>query len=473
VQFAFLGDVLPPGNFIEVVTFPDYALDRAEAQITPTYIEIDARYAADPAVQVFEAMPAGTPNTELLQVRTMMPIPVEYLHLILGRSLNPRELWEQLGGAIRRDVRTLELDLLMDWLRAATTKAGALSHVPEVPAASLGDLTTMFAAVPPPIAQAHRWRILQEDFPYLSGATTTVATTANPISDLLHTLREERAADRALDSAQKLIASIPKSPALIFPHTHVLWMRFCLVTMAEQLPDLYHSWAAAPHRERQQTFEAALDARCRLPEAATNLGPLASKELYELVMTGRFFPHIQEVNDLTKGISPFTCGLQRGSRDPASLAATARINSFDLMQSGSAAPSLAEQAYLSSTEVTFPSNIHGAGRQLSNTSIVLDVILGDEHPLAATYREFCRSTWRNIEAYLYALDPATSHPILPLIMRWLHLELGAYFCDLSHDKIAPFPDFRKLEEIITRSAFHLLPPLPPTYHASGTTGLSN
>jgi hypothetical protein len=200
-----------------------------------------------------------------------------------------------------------------------------------------------------------------------------------------------------------------------------------------------------------------------MPEAATNLGPLASKELFELVLSGRFYANIQETNDLTKGISPFTCGLLRGSRDPASMAATTRINSFDLMQSGAAAPSLAEQAFLSSNDVTFPTTIHGAGRQLNNTSIVLDVVLGHDHHLATAYRDFCKGTWRNIEAYLYAIEPGSSLPVLPLIMRWMQLELGAYFRALADDIPVPFPKFNRLGADITRNAFHLLPPLPAQY----------
>lgn len=106
------------------------------------------------------------------------------------------------------------------------------------------------------------------------------------------------------------------------------------------------------------------------------------------------------------------------------------------MLSGSAAPSLAEQAYLSSNIVTVPANIYGAEQQITSTSIVLDVILGDDHPLATAYRKFCRTTWRSIKANLYAIEPGSSLPTLPLIMRWMQLELGAYFRPLSDNSFA-------------------------------------
>jgi hypothetical protein len=461
-----VGDILPPGNFVEVVVFPNEGLDRAEAQITPTINEIDARYGADAAISLFEAMPANTPNTELLQVRRMMPIPMAYLPLVLGENLTPRQLWTRLGGAIRHDGRQDELMPLMKWLRVATTKAGVLSQAPQYPATCL---PTTVIPVPAATLQAQRWSILCEDFPHL---TTPSAPAHTPIDHLINTLREERAADRALDAAHKLIAAQPKSPAIVFPHTHLVWMRYCRVNNPDQLPNLYHSWASAPNKERRQTFEATLEERCRNPHAATNLGPLASKELFELVMTGRFCPSIQETNDLSKGISPFTCGFQRGSRDPASIAATTRINSFDLMQSGSTAPTLAEQAYLTSSEVVFPNSIHATARQLNNTSIVLDVVLGEDHLLAVDYRKFCKEYWPTIEAYLYANDPSSSHQILPLILRWMHLEIGAYLRALSDERPATLPTFSALTETITRNAYHLLPPLPPHYLAQAAGGLT-
>lgn len=83
-------------------------------------------------------------------------------------------------------------------------------------------------------------------------------------------------------------------------------MRYCIVGLTDYLPPLYHNWAAALHREWRQTFEAALDPRSRMLEAATNLGPLASKELFKLVLAGCFHPNIQKTNNLTTRISPFT-----------------------------------------------------------------------------------------------------------------------------------------------------------------------
>ena len=44
---------------------------------------------------------------------------------------------------------------------------------------------------------------------------------------------------------------------------------------------------------------------------------LASKELYKIVLQGRFAASYHEVDDLMKGLQPFTCSFQGGGGQPA------------------------------------------------------------------------------------------------------------------------------------------------------------
>ena len=133
-----------------------------------------------------------------------------------------------------------------------------------------------------------------------------------------------------------------------------------------------------------------------------------------MVVQGQLASHLFKGEDLSKGLSPFTCGFQVGERDTA---ISARALRFDQMQLGHTAPTLAEQDTLRTKEVPMPQSIYELGTQLACTSVVLDVVLGDTSPLATMLRNFCIAEWLLMEASLHAMeeDPYT-HPSLHAMM---------------------------------------------------------
>ena len=470
-MFAFTQDI-EPGNYIDMIEFPVDGMDETQPQQTPTMAQVDLLLAADQTLAFIPVQAAGANDTESVTVRNLVPIPHRYVHLILTQDLTPRQAWDQIGGAIRNDGAEVDCDVLLQWLRVSLTLS-ATNH----PATYLGTASTVF----PPLRvdrelQRHRWRLLIYDFPHLNPSQLSQQ---DQTVQLINSLRADRAAERAADAAARAATSAPKLPAEKFPETTPVWMRYCMVVGEEDLPGLYHRWANAAKAERRIAFQAVIEERARQPDAATNIPPFATKELYEHVLMGRLAPRPYEAEDLTIGISPFTCGFQNGERDRDIII---RTQNFDLMMQGHTQPTLAEQETFRTKDVPIPRTIYEAGLQIKATSVVLDVVLGTHAPLCAALREFCLSAWPHIEAHLnLSLEDHT--PILPLILCWVQLEMAAYLQDLNQGRRALVPAFGELERIITRRAHHQFAPMPTRYMvaapapaapaATGTTPAAN
>ena len=101
---GFGGDV-KPGNHIELMEVPEDTFAVALEHVVPTLGNVNHLLSGNPTVEVLGPFTAGDPDTEPLKCRKMVPVPAAYLHLLLDRTLTPRQLWEQVGGAISRTPR--------------------------------------------------------------------------------------------------------------------------------------------------------------------------------------------------------------------------------------------------------------------------------------------------------------------------------------------------------------------------------
>ena len=278
---------------------------------------------------------------------------------------------------------------------------------------------------------------------------------------LVQALRDEQAATRLAGTEARSRASTPKTPSATFPQMAARWRTFCLAPGDDGLPPIYTIWANATKAERRVALQSALEEHVNTGLTASRISPLASKELYEIVLQGRFAASYHEVDDLTKGLQPFTCGFQSTERDRD---VASRASQFDQMMAGFVAPSLAEQETFRTKEVPLFSTVYQLGTQLGCTSVVFDVVLGPIHPLAQDLHSFCLNEWPLVEAALpTSLDDSTW--VLPIILRWFQIETLVYFCALSMGRMAPTPNFQEITPIIERRAYHLLPLLPRQYLA--------
>ena len=191
---------------------------------------------------------------------------------------------------------------------------------------------------------------------------------------------------------------------------------------------------------------------------------LASKALYEIALQSHLTSSYHEVDDLTKGLQPFTCGFQSTDRDRD---VATRAIQFNQMMAGIVAPSLAKQETFCTKEVPLPSTVYQLGTQLGCTSVVFDVVLGPIHPLAQDLRSFCLNEWPLVEAAL-STSADDSTLVLPIILRWFQIEMLAYFHSLSMGRTAHTPNFQEITALIEQRAYHLLPLLPRQYLTPAT-----
>ena len=466
---AFTGDV-SAGNHIEIVRVPTAAFEVAPDNNVPTIAGLQAMLAAQPNAVQFGPFEDGAPDTQSVAVRNMVPIPPSYVHLVLDRALNPWALWEQVGGggggggAVINDGRELECRELLNWLRYALTlrkdPGGTPTALP--PGSSLGAIGAALPTlrVDAPL-QNHRWNILRQDLPALD--PTRLAPT-DQVVHLVQALRDEQAATRLAEVEARNRAGALKTLSATFPQTAARWCTYCLAAGDDDLPPIYTIWANATKVECRVALQSALEERVNTGLAAGQITPLASKELYEIVLQGRFAASYHEVDDLTKGLQPFTCSFQSTERDRD---VATRATQFDQMKVALVAPSLAEQETFRTKEVPLPSTVYQLGTQLGCTSVVYDVVLGPIHPLAQDLRSFCLNEWPLVEAALKtSVDDSTL--VLPIILRWFQIKTLAYFRTLSMGRTAHTPNFHEITALIERRAYHLLPPLPRQYLAPAT-----
>ena len=468
--FAFVGDVLP-GNHVDLVEFPANSFDLAGEVTVPTVAHTTALLAAHPNQGHLLPMATGMQDTEQWDCRYLVQVPKAYLPLVLTRRLTPRELWEQVASTMIADNREQACEVFIAWARVAlmlrpdpTDPANFL-----YPANCLGmarnSLTTL--AVDESLQQ-HRWSLLTQDLPALDPQRLSQS---DQVLAVLAALRQDRAAERAADAATAAAAKQPKLPSEVFPMTVPVWMLACGVHNERDLPALYHYWTQATKSERRAVFARLLEQRATEAGAATTIVPVVSKELLETTLSGKFAPALYEADDLRLGLQPFSCGFVLDTRGGV---VEARAASYDLMLAGLSAPTIAEQAQLSTKEVPFPATSYAAGLQLRGCSLVLDVVLGKENHLATAYRTFCAIDWPQMEAVLNVsavYDPTLEANALPAILRWVQINLTDYLRDIVRQVPAPLPAFHELRRIVTQRTFNLLPPIPSRYHAPPPAGL--
>ena len=231
-----------------------------------------------------------------------------------------------------------------------TRRLGATTTNPPLgPFNSLGSLPMVYPMMRVDAAlQHHRWVILWSHLPALDPSRLAPS---DQMVGLVEALRTEQAAACHEQAEARNRASAPKEPSEAFPQTAVLWRRYFGVTVDAQLPALYHTWANSTKAERRVALQASLDERVNSGLGASRVTPLATKELYELLFQARLASHTHEAEDLTKGVSLFSCGYQVGERDQD---VAVQAHRFDQMLLGHTNPTLAEQETLRTKDLPLP-----------------------------------------------------------------------------------------------------------------------
>lgn len=454
--YAFHGDVLP-GNFINMLQVPANAFQPCPGQRVPTVAQTTALAASGTAGTLLPALPAGAPDSEKWTTRYCIQVPHAYVPLVLARNLTPLQAWSELGGAIISDGRQAELQPLLGWLRvAATASLDRQTGNPGPPANFIGDQAgTLPVAAADADLQRHRWSVLCQDLPALDPKS---ADDTDRVMAFASIVRAEAARNEASRQAERAAATAPKTPGAAFPLTAPLWRLLAGVADDDGLPELYHAWANSSKAERRVALSRLLEDRARDPSSAGITPPVATKELYEMVLQGKVAPHVHQVNDLTAGVSPFTCGFLVGQQgSPVQV----RVERYDLALQGLIAPTVAEQETFRTREVPLPASTYQCGTMLQATSMVVDVIQGVMHPHSRALRNFCMQDWPEMLAMLEQSGVAArAGNILPRICREVQSLMGVYYRRLLAGGLPSVPNYSGIAEKVLHGQFSLLLELP-------------
>jgi len=139
--FGFVGDVV--GNMAQPVEFPAAAaFDLVAAVRVPTVGVMEARWVAAAGAQFLAPLAAGDADTELVRTRRVALLPFFAMHRCLA-PLTMRQLWALLGQPLVDSGRTVEMGVLLDWIRVASVEPAAqvppLIQMAAPPVAPLAD----------------------------------------------------------------------------------------------------------------------------------------------------------------------------------------------------------------------------------------------------------------------------------------------------------------------------------------------
>ena len=226
--FAFASDLMP-GNHVRMVELPAAPFGLVGVQTVPTLANVHAVLAANPAHDHMPPLAEGSADSEQLNTRRLVQVPPKYVEIVLGRSLSPRQLWAELGGAIINDTNEVACSHLLDWMRVAVTTRGNANQ-PENPFPPNNTLPapSLSALVVDDALQAMRWHWLRTDLPALDPQAPMSQT--EQFMATIGVFRQERLEEREADLERRTAADAPKRPTEVFqPDLVAQWQRLSSV----------------------------------------------------------------------------------------------------------------------------------------------------------------------------------------------------------------------------------------------------
>jgi hypothetical protein len=319
-------------------------------------------WTANPQAQFLGPFDADAPNTILLRIRHLMIVPPSYVPLMLGTTLTPREAWLRLGTAICTDNRAESCKPALDWLIAAATLLPAVSGNNPQPSVLHQALAV---PVPDHALATHRWSIVVADMPQIAGVTRTQD---QAVMYALAAFQQSNAQHAAAAQLERADAKAKNTPSSRFPSTVQNSMKVTDSISEATLPTFWHDIANSTKSDTRNTLQASVDDACQLPGAATTSTFTVTKDHLEAYLGQKLFT--REIDDLTQGLQLF----RFAPGDADHVRETLVCNDhYDLVQSGTANPSLADLQQLTSTKVFIPSDHYELSTALQRHSIALDV----------------------------------------------------------------------------------------------------
>lgn len=426
-----------------------------------TPVALSLALAAAPGPQL-TALAADAADTMTVTARRGVLIPPALVGTLLritteGPGLTPRTLWETVEGFAQVDPALAAVcQEFVSWCALAIAGGvggeNPLRVTPE---------TGCPLVVADAVLAASRLRLLQADFPQTTQAGGGApGGLLQPLVGELGFLRAEQAARADAEVTRRdEAAALKRSPGRRW-HNVDLLLRYCQVPGEGDLPPIWAHMAERGSREDRSSL--AQFVRAPLVDPSRGLTPRVEPIItIALAQDIIFFRFAGSREDLQVGLSPFAVCFA----DQASMAAAAAANGlYDTQMLGSTAITQSETiAHREAQTLKLPTSWSGLRRCLAAYLRLLQVVLGEDHPVPLALHAFILALQDSI---LVELRFDGNPKRCAALLRAIQMYTMVWFEDqeLRLDPVPP-PDYSAISTAIRNESW-VEPELPSSYLAA-------
>ena len=425
--FAFDGELIQGQG--SVVELPNQWFNLAPLTTVATVPNASGLLAADAALTSLGPFQAGDPDTVDVRTRYVVPIPNKYVGLFLSQpdGVTPRYYFETIHPVIGADGMEQTCMPLTHFCQVALTVAVAGGGSP---------IQVVTPAAParhvPLLSQAAA--ILHHHLPAL-GSGNGGGLNLTPLVNTIAAGQQQRAAEQAQAQADKLRKETTTVESWLGPENFQRLLRYCGAAVEADLPPLWAALAKATAKDRLGIFQ----------------GKVANELIAMGAMFEKYTPSLYLLTEVTAlrwaMLNPDA--LDTGSLGNAFLFTDSDVETeqginrqIGFVQSGGAAPSLADAQILLKMKVNMPGPDDSI-RAVRRMQAVYRAILPVGHQLTtflANHHDIMKAfdpNWQNYATYVPRLRSLKG----VFHLQWLSLKLSRYFTQLDHNyPIITFPD---------------------------------
>ncbi len=411
-----------------------------------------------------------TPGLTQVDTRVVCPVPFPLVNQTLRSVYTPVSFWKEviqpLLSGPAASLHTYKP--LIDWAKAAVTGCDDTTNGEPAVERALSDILTAFH-MDRHLMDFHT-SMIHQDFPAYG---IKPVPPGDRVLAVAQAIRADVTAAHTAAAAHRATLTARKEPATIYPHG-IRYMRR-LAGLPEDgsrdtdLPPLIHELANVKASERRACIQARLRVRCDEPGAATRQAPIATKEMLLMIESGlAIAPTMFEIDELEKGLGPFTCSWRQGT--PQGDAIFDRQENYDQQLAGSTQATLAEHKSLATKEIQFPKTSWEATQMLKSFSIVLDEVQGAAHPHALAFRVFLQGPWNDLVNSLEAMNEQDRNriPLLwPRLIREMDIAIGTYLRGTLEGASPAIPTYSHIRDMVFQRKWNLIAVIPEKYLKEG------
>ena len=425
--FAFDGELIQgQGSLVEI---PNQWFNLVPNTTVGTVANIQGLLGGDANLQLLGPFNAGDADTLEVRTRSVVVIPNKYVGLFLSQpdGVTPRYYFETILPAIEADGMGQTCMPLTAFCQIAITHS----------APNAGSPISVISPVTPPrhvplLTQAST--ILHHHLPALSANVTAGGVNLQPLVNTIVAGQQQRQQEQAQARADKLQKENTTVESWLGPENFRRLLKYSGVPLEADLPPLWSALAKANAKDRLGIFQG---------KVANEL--VAMGAIYE-----KYMPNLYLLTEVTAlrwtMINPDALDL--GSMANAFLFTDSDVEAeqgisrqIGLVQSGGAAPSLADASSLLKSKVNLPGPDDSI-RALRRMQAVYRAVLPVGHPLTnflGLHYDVMQSfdpNWQNYATYVPELRSLKG----VFHLQWLSLKLSKYFTRLDQNSPVPTPD---------------------------------